>query len=50
MDSARFLFVSADAAPIVDLVWQVPPEGNDVAEWRIDAEGDRLIPWGSLGA
>ena len=39
MDSARFLFVSADAALITDLAWQVHREGHDV-KYYIEAESD----------
>nr|WP_254839161.1 hypothetical protein [Natronomonas marina] len=42
MDSKRFLFVSADAALITDLAWQVHREGNDV-KYYIEAESDREI-------
>jgi len=34
MDSKRFLFVSADAALITDLAWQVHREGHDVKVLR----------------
>ena len=42
MASKRFLFVSADAALITDLAWQVHREGHDV-KYYIEAEGDREI-------
>ncbi|MFB6155651.1 MAG: phosphoribosylamine--glycine ligase [Haloferacaceae archaeon] len=42
MDSRRFLFVSADAALITDLAWQVHREGHDV-KYYIEAESDREI-------
>ncbi|WP_137285431.1 phosphoribosylamine--glycine ligase [Halorussus salinisoli] len=42
MDSKRFLFVSADAALIGDLAWQIHREGHDV-KYYIDAESDREI-------
>lgn len=42
MDSKHFLFVSADAALITDLAWQVHKEGHDV-KYFIEAENDREI-------
>ena len=42
MDPAHFLFVSADAALITDLAWQVHREGNEV-KYFIEAERDREI-------
>ena len=42
MDPKRFLFVSADAALVADLAWQVLREGHDV-KYYIEAEGDRDI-------
>ncbi|WP_017344570.1 phosphoribosylamine--glycine ligase [Halorubrum sp. T3] len=42
MDTANFLFVSADAALITDLAWQVRREGHDV-KYYIEAESDREI-------
>jgi phosphoribosylamine--glycine ligase len=42
MDEKRFLFVSADAALITDLAWQVHREGHDV-KYYIEAESDREI-------
>jgi phosphoribosylamine--glycine ligase len=42
MDSKRFLFVSADAALIADIAWQVAREGHDV-RYYIEAESDREI-------
>ena len=42
MDTKRFLFVSADAALITDLAWQVHEEGHDV-KYYIEAEGDQEI-------
>jgi hypothetical protein len=42
MDTRRFLFVSADAALITDLAWQVHREGHDV-NYCIDAESDQEI-------
>ncbi|MDS0295421.1 phosphoribosylamine--glycine ligase [Halogeometricum luteum] len=42
MDGKRFLFVSADAALITDLAWQVHREGHDV-KYYIEAERDREI-------
>ena len=42
MDSKRFLFVSADAALITDLAWQVHREGHDV-KYYIEAEADKEI-------
>ena len=42
MDTKRFLFVSADAALITDLAWQVHREGHDV-KYYIEAESDREI-------
>ncbi|NHN58588.1 MULTISPECIES: phosphoribosylamine--glycine ligase [Halorussus] len=42
MDSKRFLFVSADAALIGDLAWQIHGEGHDV-KYYIEAESDREI-------
>ena len=40
MDPKRFLFVSADAAPITDPAWPVLREGHDVKHY-IEAERDR---------
>jgi len=42
MDSQRFLFVSADAALITDLAWQIHREGHDV-KYYIEADSDRDI-------
>ncbi len=42
MVSKRFLFVSADAALITGLAWQVHREGHDV-KYYIEAESDREI-------
>ncbi|SFR92501.1 phosphoribosylamine--glycine ligase [Halomicrobium zhouii] len=42
MDSKRFLFVSADAALITDLAWQVHREGHDV-KYYVESEQDREI-------
>jgi ketosteroid isomerase-like protein len=42
MDARRFLFVSADAALIADLAWQVRREGHDV-RYYVEAESDREI-------
>lgn len=42
MDSRNFLFVSADAALITDLAWQVHREGHDV-RYYVEAEADREI-------
>ncbi|MFW5934294.1 MAG: phosphoribosylamine--glycine ligase [Halolamina sp.] len=42
MDTERFLFVSADAALITDLAWQIHGEGHDV-KYYIEAESDREI-------
>lgn len=42
MDGKRFLFVSADAALITDLAWQVHREGHEV-KYYIESEGDREI-------
>jgi len=42
MDARRFLFVSADAALITDLAWQVHREGHDV-KYYIEAGSDREI-------
>jgi phosphoribosylamine--glycine ligase len=42
MDPKRFLFVSADAALITDLAWQVYREGHDV-KFYIESEGDQEI-------
>jgi phosphoribosylamine--glycine ligase len=42
MDTKRFLFVSADAALIADLAWQVHREGHDV-KYHIEAESDEEI-------
>ena len=42
MDARRFLFVSADAALITDLAWQVHKEGHDV-KYYIEAERDKEI-------
>ena len=42
MDDAAFLFVSADAALIADLAWQVHREGHDV-KYYVEAENDRQI-------
>lgn len=42
MDPKRFLFVSADAALIADLAWQVHREGHDV-RYYVGAESDRDI-------
>ena len=42
MDTANFLFVSADAALITDLAWQVWREGHDV-KYYVEAESDREI-------
>ncbi|GAB3693501.1 phosphoribosylamine--glycine ligase [Halorubrum pallidum] len=42
MDTERFLFVSADAALIADLAWQVHREGHDV-KYYIEAESDAEI-------
>jgi phosphoribosylamine--glycine ligase len=40
--TANFLFVSADAALITDLAWQVHREGHDV-KYYVEAERDREI-------
>ncbi|AOW81160.1 phosphoribosylamine--glycine ligase [Halodesulfurarchaeum formicicum] len=45
MDTHNFLFVSADAALITDLAWQVHREGHDV-KYYIEAERDREIGTG----
>ena len=42
MDTKRFLFVSADAALITDLAWQVHEEGHDV-KYYIESESDQEI-------
>ncbi|MGZ0746237.1 phosphoribosylamine--glycine ligase [Haloparvum sp. AD34] len=42
MDTRRFLFVSADAALITDLAWQVHREGHDV-KYYIEADSDQEI-------
>ncbi len=42
MDAKRFLFVSADAALITDLAWQVRREGHDV-KYYVEADSDREI-------
>jgi len=42
MSSHNFLFVSADAALIGDLAWQVRREGNDV-RYYVESESDRDI-------
>ncbi len=42
MAASNFLFVSADAALITDLAWQVYREGHDV-RYYIEAESDRDI-------
>jgi NAD(P)H dehydrogenase (quinone) len=42
MRSKHFLFVSADAALITDLAWQVHREGHDV-KYYIEAESDQEI-------
>ncbi|WP_049986879.1 phosphoribosylamine--glycine ligase [Halobellus rufus] len=42
MDRQRFLFVSADAALIADLAWQIHREGHDV-KYYIESETDREI-------
>ncbi len=42
MSTERFLFVSADAALITDLAWQVHEEGHDV-KYYIDADSDKEI-------
>ncbi|QWC18057.1 phosphoribosylamine-glycine ligase [Halorubrum sp. 2020YC2] len=42
MDTANFLFVSADAALITDLAWQVRREGHAV-KYYVEAESDREI-------
>jgi len=42
MESKRFLFVSADAALVTDLAWQVHREGHDV-KYYIEAESDQEI-------
>ena len=42
MDTTRFLFVSADAALIGDLAWQIHREGHEV-RYYIDAESDHEI-------
>ena len=42
MDTRQFLFVSADAALIGDLAWQVHREGHDV-KYYIEAESDKEI-------
>jgi len=42
MESKHFLFVSADAALITDLAWQVHREGHDV-KYYIEADGDQEI-------
>jgi phosphoribosylamine--glycine ligase len=48
MEPARFLFVSADAALIADLAWQVSREGHEV-KYHVEAErdgeiGDGFVP------
>jgi phosphoribosylamine--glycine ligase len=40
--TANFLFVSADAALITDIAWQVHQEGHDV-QYYVEAESDREI-------
>ncbi|MFB6069309.1 MAG: phosphoribosylamine-glycine ligase, partial [Halobacterium sp.] len=42
MNAGNFLFVSADAALITDLAWQVREEGHDV-KYYIGAESDKEI-------
>ena len=42
MNTTRFLFVSADAALIGDLAWQIHREGHEV-RYYIEAESDREI-------
>jgi len=42
MESNHFLFISADAALITDLAWQVHREGHDV-KYYIEAESDKEI-------
>lgn len=42
MDARNFLFVSADAALVTDLVWQVHRKGHGV-KYYIEAECDREI-------
>ena len=42
MNAASFLFVSADAALITDLAWQIHREGHDV-KYYIEADTDRGI-------
>ncbi len=42
MDTKRFLFVSADAALITDLAWQIHEEGHDV-KYYIEADPDKEI-------
>ncbi|WP_396612004.1 phosphoribosylamine--glycine ligase [Haloferax sp. S1W] len=42
MESRRFLFVSADAALITDLAWQIHREGHDV-KYYIEAATDKEI-------
>jgi phosphoribosylamine--glycine ligase len=42
MDARHSLFVSADAALITDLAWQVSREGHDV-RYYVEAESDREI-------
>jgi phosphoribosylamine--glycine ligase len=42
METKKFLFVSADAALITDLAWQIHTEGHDV-KYYIEAESDQEI-------
>jgi len=60
MSGHDFPFVSADAAPIGDLAWQVRREGADVpipncddrdgvGERWSDGDGDRPTAWGYTG-
>ncbi|AEN05040.1 hypothetical protein [Halolamina sp.] len=42
MNAKNFLFVSADAALITDLAWQIHSEGHDV-KYYIEAENDKEI-------
>jgi phosphoribosylamine--glycine ligase len=42
MEPANFLFVSADAALVTDLAWQVAREGHEV-KYFIEAESDKEI-------
>jgi phosphoribosylamine--glycine ligase len=42
MTAHNFLFVSADAALIVDLAWPIHREGHD-ARYYVEAESDREI-------